>query len=96
MCPITAASSGPATGFPITGRWVAGYSSPPSVSPSVNEVTLPGYARLDAVLAYHQKHFDVQLNVFNLADTEYFESGQTLSALPGIPISAQATVRIRY
>jgi catecholate siderophore receptor len=38
----------------------------------------------------------VQLNVFNLADTEYFESGQTLSALPGIPISAQATVRIRY
>jgi catecholate siderophore receptor len=36
------------------------------------------------------------LNVFNLADTEYFESGQTASALPGVPLSAQATVRIKF
>ncbi len=63
---------------------------------SVNEVKLPGYARLDAVLAYHQKHYDVQLNVFNLADREYYESGQTRSALPGVPLSAQLTLRLKY
>jgi catecholate siderophore receptor len=63
---------------------------------SVNEVTLPGYARLDAVLAYHQKHYDVQLNVFNLTDTVYYESGQTRSALPGVPVSGQLSVRLKF
>lgn len=87
------------TSYRLSDNWEVGggvFFATERFTDSVNEVTLPGYARLDAVLAYHQKHFDVQLNVFNLADTEYFESGQTLSALPGIPISAQATVRIRY
>lgn len=63
---------------------------------SANEVTLPGYARLDAVLAYHQPHYDVQLNVLNLADKRYFESGQARSALPGVPLSAQLTLRLKY
>jgi catecholate siderophore receptor len=63
---------------------------------TVNEVTLPGYARLDAVLAYHQKHYDVQLNVFNLTDTVYYESGQTRSALPGAPVSGQLSVRLKF
>lgn len=87
------------TSYRLSDNWEVGggvFFATERFTDSVNEVTLPGYARLDAVLAYHQKHFDVQLNGFNLADTEYFESGQTLSALPGIPISAQATVRIRY
>jgi len=87
------------TSYRLSDNWEVGggvFFATERFTDSVNEVTLPGYARLDAVLAYHQKHFDVQLNVFNLADTEYFESGQTLSALPGIPISAQATIRIRY
>ncbi|MGH8565513.1 MAG: TonB-dependent receptor [Gammaproteobacteria bacterium] len=87
------------TSYRLSDNWEVGggvFFATERFTDSVNEVTLPGYARLDAVLAYHQKHFDVQLNVFNLADTEYFESGQTLSALPGVPISAQATVRIRY
>ena len=87
------------TSYRLSDNWEVGggvFFATERFTDSVNEVTLRGYARLDAVLAYHQKHFDVQLNVFNLADTEYFESGQTLSALPGIPISAQATVRIRY
>jgi catecholate siderophore receptor len=63
---------------------------------TVNEVTLPGYARLDAVLAYHQKHYDVQLNMFNLTDTVYYESGQTRSALPGVPLSGQLSVRLKF
>jgi catecholate siderophore receptor len=63
---------------------------------TVNEVTLPSYARLDAVLAYHQKHYDVQLNMFNLTDTVYYESGQTRSALPGVPLSGQLSVRLKF
>ncbi|HEU4709577.1 MAG TPA: TonB-dependent siderophore receptor [Methylophilaceae bacterium] len=63
---------------------------------NVNEVELPGYARLDAVLAYHQPRYDVQLNIFNLLDKKYFESGQVRSALPGVPLSGMLTVSLRY
>lgn len=57
---------------------------------------LPGYTRLDGMVAYHHKNFDLQLNLFNLADERYFESGQTSSALPGVPLSAQVTLRVKY
>ncbi|NOT55238.1 MAG: TonB-dependent siderophore receptor [Deltaproteobacteria bacterium] len=57
---------------------------------------LPGYVRFDGLLAYHHKNFDLQLNLFNLGNERYFESGQTASALPGIPFSAQVTLRLRY
>jgi catecholate siderophore receptor len=57
---------------------------------------LPGYVRLDGMMAYHHKNFDLQLNLLNLADERYFESGQAASALPGIPFSAQVTLRVRY
>lgn len=87
------------TSYRLSDNWEVGggvFFATERFTDSVNEVTLPGYARLDAVLAYHQKHFDVQLNVFNLVDTEYFESGQTRSALPGVPLSAQATFRVKF
>jgi catecholate siderophore receptor len=57
---------------------------------------LPGYTRLDGMMAYHHKNFDLQLNLFNLADERYFESGQAASALPGVPFSAQVTLRVKY
>lgn len=63
---------------------------------TVEEVELPGYVRLDAVLAYHQPRYDVQLNIFNLLDKKYYESGQTRSALPGVPLSGMLTVSLRY
>lgn len=85
--------------YHLTDAWEFGggvfYSSERHTD-TVNEVTLPGYARLDAVLAYHQKHYDVQLNVFNLTDTVYYESGQTRSALPGLPVSGQLSVRVKF
>jgi catecholate siderophore receptor len=85
--------------YHLTDAWEIGggvfYSSERHTD-TVNEVTLPGYARLDAVVAYHQKHYDVQLNVFNLTDTVYYESGQTRSALPGAPVSGQLSVRLKY
>jgi catecholate siderophore receptor len=85
--------------YHITPQWEVGggvFYASDRYADSVNEVTLPAYARLDAVVAYHQKHYDVQMNVFNLADTVYYESGQTSSALPGVPLSAQVTVNVKY
>ncbi|PPD23186.1 MAG: TonB-dependent siderophore receptor [Methylomonas sp.] len=87
------------TSYHITDNWEVGggvYYATDRFTDNVNEVVLPGYARLDAVLAYHQKHYDVQVNIFNLADTVYYESGQTRSALPGVPLSAQATFTLKY
>jgi len=85
--------------YHINDNWEIGggvYYASKRYADSVNEAVLPGYARLDAVLAYHQKHFDVQLNVFNLTDTVYYESGKTNSALPGTPVSGQLTVNFKY
>jgi len=85
--------------FHVTPEWEVGggvFYASDRYADNVNEVTLPAYARLDAVVAYHQKHYDVQMNVFNLADTVYYESGQTRSALPGVPLSAQVTLNVKY
>lgn len=85
--------------YHLTDNWEVGggvYYASHRYADSVNEAVLPGYARLDAVVAYHQKHYDVQLNVFNLTDTVYYESGQTNSALPGMPVSGQLTVSFKY
>ena len=87
------------TTYHLTDNWELGggvFYASDRYADSVNEAVLPGYARLDAVLAYHQKHYDVQLNVFNLTDTVYYESGQTNSALPGTPVSGQLTVSFKY
>lgn len=63
---------------------------------SIEEVKLPGYVRLDAVVAYHQPKYDVQFNLYNLLNKKYYESGQSRSALPGIPLSGMLTLSLRY
>lgn len=85
--------------YHLTDHWEIGggvFYATDRYADNVNEVTLPGYARLDAVVAYHQKHYDIQMNIFNLTDTHYYESGQTRSALPGTPISGQLSVNFKY
>ncbi len=87
------------TSYHITPEWEVGggvFMSGSRFTDAVNEVTLPGYARLDATVAYHQKHFDIQANVFNLLDKAYYESGQTNTALPATPLSGQLTLRVKY
>lgn len=87
------------TTYHLTDNWEIGggvYYASHRYADSVNEAVLPGYARLDAVVAYHQKHYDLQLNLFNLTDTVYYESGRTNSALPGTPVSGQLTVNFKY
>lgn len=87
------------TSYNITPEWEVGggvFMSGSRFTDAVNEVTLPGYARLDATVAYHHKHFDIQANAFNLLDKTYYESGQTNTALPGTPLSGQLTLRVKY
>ncbi|MDD5461773.1 MAG: TonB-dependent siderophore receptor [Methylococcales bacterium] len=87
------------TSYNITPEWEIGggvFLASSRFADSVNEVNLPGYARVDATLAYHHKYFDIQANAFNLLDKEYFESGQARTALPGVPLSGQLTLRLKY
>ena len=37
-------------------------------------VSVPGYVRGDATLAWRQRHFDLRLNVFNLANVHYYDA----------------------
>jgi len=85
--------------YNITPEWEVGggvFMAGSRFTDAANEVSLPGYARLDATVAYHHKHFDIQANVLNLLDKVYFESGQTNTALPGTPLSGQLTLRVKY
>lgn len=57
---------------------------------------LPGYARFDAGAGWTGRTWFARLNVFNLADTEYFDAGSTNYVYPGAPINGQLTVGARF
>lgn len=64
-----------------------------------NTVTLPGYTTVDLMLGYRLAKLDLQLNVNNLFDREYFVSahGTSLHAsLPGAPRSVHLTARYDF
>ena len=64
-----------------------------------NTVALPGYATVDAMVAYQVAGLDVQLNVKNLFDRHYIVSGHGSSPnlnLPGAPRTALLTARYRF
>lgn len=57
-----------------------------------------GYARWDATLDYHQRRFDVRLNLFNLFDRRYFDAlipSDGGRAVPGTGRSAMLTFSYR-
>ena len=37
-------------------------------------VSVPGYTRLDATVAWRQAHYDIRLNLFNLLDARYYDA----------------------
>jgi len=73
------------------------------VDPS-NDVLLPGYGRLDAMSSYDfgpmrkgEKLFKLSVNVNNVTDRRYFESGNTPSVIfPGSPINVWSRLEVRY
>lgn len=62
-------------------------------------VTVPGYTRWDATVAYHQPSYDLRLNLLNLTDMHYFDSVQQSDggrATPGIGRTLLATYTFRF
>ena len=41
---------------------------------NTNTVSVPGYTRWDATIAWRRAHYDVRLNVFNLTGARYYDS----------------------
>ena len=63
-----------------------------------NQVTLPGYARVDAAAFYEvSPGIELQLNVENLFNADYFPTAHNDNNIaPGAPRSAKATVRFGF
>jgi len=63
-----------------------------------NLVRLPGYARLDAAVYYRiNENLDVQVNVENLLDADYFVYAHSNSNVtPGSPASARLAANVRF
>lgn len=65
------------TTYRVTPEWEVGggliYMSQRYAN-STNVVSVPGFTRVDATLAYHQPKYDVRLNLLNVTDEQYIES----------------------
>ena len=48
-------------------------------------VKVPGYARFDATVAWHQPKYDIRLNVFNLANKSYYDALIASDGGRGVP-----------
>ena len=92
---------GPLTGLSFQGGLQAlGYRY---VDPS-DDVLLPGYARLDAGASYafgpshlDEKRYKISVNMQNLTNRRYFESGNTPNVIfPGSPVNVWTQLQVRF
>ncbi|CAB3749644.1 TonB-dependent receptor [Paraburkholderia humisilvae] len=90
------------TTYSITPHWEIGggpvYTGP-RFAANNNLVEVPGYTRWDAMAAYHQKHYDVQLNLINLTNKHYFDQiiqSDGGRAVPALGRTFLATVNYRF
>lgn len=64
---------------------------------SDNTVRLPGYARMDAMLAYHQPRYDLRLKLNNVGNARYYDSAiNNVQIQPGAPRNASLTLSTRF
>lgn len=49
---------------------------------NANTSVVSGYTRYDMTLAWHQKDYEVRLNVFNLTDKDYYDAAAANRAVP--------------
>ena len=63
---------------------------------AANGNTVPGYNRVDLLLAYEQKNYVVKLNVFNLLNKDIYEGVYAGHVVPGTKQALQATLELRY
>ncbi len=62
-------------------------------------VSVGGYTRWDATVAYHQPKYDLRLNLLNLTNKQYFDAlipSDGGRAVPGIGRTAMVTVDFRF
>ncbi|OWT65513.1 TonB-dependent receptor [Candidimonas nitroreducens] len=62
-------------------------------------VTVPGYTRWDAMVAYHAAKYDIRLNALNLTDKRYYDGiiqSDGGRAVPGIGRTFLATLDYRF
>jgi len=89
------------TTYDIGAAWQVGGGATYVSSRFLNNtdiVSAPGYARLDATLAWRQPHYEVRLNVFNLANARYYDSliqSDGGRAVPGAGRTAMLTLSWR-
>lgn len=88
--------------YQLNDHWYAaiggrGESSRFSAPDNLN--VLPGYAVLNAAVGYQSEHYDVNFNINNLLDREYFVSGHSGandSNMMGDPLNVQMALRYRF
>jgi len=88
--------------YQINDHWyaaVGGRGESSRFSAPDNKNVLPGYAVVNAALGYQSERYDVNLNLNNLFDRDYFVSGHSGandSNMMGDPLNAQVALRYRF
>ncbi|MEN8269925.1 TonB-dependent siderophore receptor [Acinetobacter baumannii] len=88
--------------YQINDHWyaaVGGRGESSRFSAPDNKNVLPGYAVVNAALGYQSERYDVNLNLNNLFDRDYFVSGHSGandSNMMGVPLNAQVALRYRF
>jgi catecholate siderophore receptor len=66
---------------------------------NTNLVSVGGYTRYDAMVAWHQPRYDVRLNLLNIGDKQYFDAlipSDGGRSIPGIGRTLMATVDYKF
>lgn len=87
--------------YDITPHWGVGLGAvyrSEMYAATDNNVTLPGFLRFDGAVYYTvNDNVQVQVNVENLFDKEYYASAHSNNnIMPGSPIAATAALRVRF
>lgn len=87
--------------YDITQQWGVGLGSvyrSKMFAATDNTVTLPGFLRFDAAVYYKvNKNIQLQVNIENLLDKEYYASANSNNNItPGSPIAVNAGVSIKF
>lgn len=88
--------------YQLNDHWyaaVGGRGESSRFSAPDNKNVLPGYAVVNAAVGYQSERYDVNLNLNNLFDRDYFVSGHSGandSNMMGDPLNAQIALRYRF
>lgn len=87
--------------YDITQQWGVGLGSvyrSKMYAATDNTVTLPGFLRFDAAVYYKvNKNIQLQVNIENLLDKEYYASANSNNNItPGSPIAANAGISMKF